>query len=82
MGRTFVTGILGAYFLSAGIQGYLLCPISIIARILLFSSGILLIHLGGLTDLIGGILAAGMLFVQWQQTRAGAALKISDTSRF
>ena len=76
VGRTFVTGILGAYFLSAGIQGYLLCPISIIARILLFSSGILLIHPGWWTDIIGALLAAGVVPPQWYQKKT---LKVSST---
>ena len=74
--RTFVTGIMGAYFLSAGIQGYLIRPSSIIERILLFSAGILLIHPGGWTDIIGGLLAAGVLLPQWYQKRA---LKVSTT---
>jgi TRAP-type uncharacterized transport system fused permease subunit len=81
VGRTFVTGILGAYFLSAGIQGYLIRSSAVIERILLFSAGILLIHPGGWTDIIGGLLAAGVLLPQWYQKRASKVSTSVDIAR-
>ena len=81
VGRTFVTGILGAYFLSAGIQGYLIRSSAVIERILLFTAGILLIHPGGWTDIIGGLLAAGVLLPQWYQKRASKVSTSVDIAR-
>jgi len=76
--RTFITGMLGAYFLSASIEGYLIRPSTVIERVVLFAAGILLIHPGGYTDAIGVILAAGILLPQWYKERV---LKVSQTAR-
>jgi len=75
--RTFVTGMIGAYFLSAGIQGYLIFRIHVIERVLLFAAGLLLIHPGAFTDVVGGILGATIFLPRWYRWRA---LKISPTA--
>jgi len=76
--RTFVTGMIGAYFLSAGIQGYLIFRINVIERVVLFAAGILLIHPGAFTDVVGGVLAAAIFLPRWYR---GRALKISQTAK-
>ncbi len=76
--RTFVTGMLGAYFISAGVEGYLIRPATVLERLFLFAAGILLIHPGGFTDVLGAVIAAVILLPQWYKERA---LKVSQTAK-
>jgi TRAP transporter 4TM/12TM fusion protein len=67
---TFISGLAGAFFLSAAIQGYLIFQTNWLGRVVLFAAGLCLIHPGGVTDLIGIILAGTIGLPQWFRRRA------------
>lgn len=67
--RTFITGLAGAFFLSSGIQGYLLRSSNVLERVTLFAAGLMLIDPGAITDVIGIILAGTITLLQWLQRK-------------
>ena len=63
--RTFVTGLAGAFFLSASIEGYLLRRTSLVERFILFVGGVFLIDPGAWTDIFGILMVGVITFLQW-----------------
>ena len=55
---TTLTAVLGVYFVSAGVFGYLIKPTNILERLILMAGGLLLFIPGVSTDLIGAVLVA------------------------
>ena len=62
--RTFITGMFGAFFLSAGIQGWIVRGCGTVERILLFAAGITLIDPGAYSDVFGIIIAGAVTLRQ------------------
>ena len=61
------TALLGMFAVSSGVQGWLISELNIFERILLFIAGLLLIHVGALTDLLGvTILLCVYFFKKWR----------------
>ena len=79
--RAFVTGLLGAFFLSSAVEGYLFRRCSLVERFVLFPAGVFLIHPAQLMDVIGTILAAGIAFRQWFIARRGQVSSSIDLAR-
>ena len=71
--RTFVTGLAGAFFLSASIEGYLLRRSSLVERFILFVGGVFLIDPGGWTDILGVLMVGAVTFSQWYGRKASKA---------
>lgn len=67
--RTFVTGLAGAFFLSASIEGYLLRRSSLVERFILFVGGVFLIDPGGWTDILGVLMVGAVTFSQWYRRK-------------
>jgi TRAP transporter 4TM/12TM fusion protein len=67
--RTFVTGLAGAFFLSASIEGYLLRRSSLVERFILFVGGVFLIDPGGWTDILGVLMVGAVTFSQWYRLK-------------
>ncbi len=59
-----VTGLVGVYMLSMGIQGYFRADLSIVERIMAIAGGILMMYPGILTDGIGLALFAVIIVIQ------------------
>lgn len=71
IGMAALTAIIGIYFLSAATQGWLVTRLTILSRVLVFSTSILLIMGGWETDLAGIVLA--LAIVLWK--RQGSQIK-------
>jgi len=67
--RTFVTGLAGAFFLSASIEGYLLRRSSLVERFILFVGGVFLIDPGGWTDILGVLMVGAVTLSQWYRLK-------------
>jgi TRAP transporter 4TM/12TM fusion protein len=61
------TAVLGMFAVSSGVQGWLISELNVFERILLLIAGLLLIHVGALTDLLGvAILLSVYFFKKWR----------------
>ncbi|MEM8796337.1 MAG: TRAP transporter permease [Pseudomonadota bacterium] len=60
--RNAITAIIGVYFLSGAVQGYLASPLSPVWRILLLGAALCMISGDWRTDIIGVLLGAGLWF--------------------
>ena len=62
--RVCVTSVIGIYFLSGGLEGFMYRNLNVIERIILIVAALLLVEGGGLTDLIGIIMGGFIVFIQ------------------
>ena len=62
--RVCVTSVIGIYFLSGGLEGFMYRNLNVIERIILIVAALLLVEGGGLTDLIGIIIGGFIVFIQ------------------
>ncbi|MBV6274325.1 TRAP transporter fused permease subunit [Alcaligenaceae bacterium CGII-47] len=75
-----VTAIFGIYLLAIAVQGYMVMPITIIERLLLVGSALVLIKPGLETDLIGAVTAAIILALHIRH-RGNTAASQQDQKR-
>ncbi|MDY0287322.1 MAG: TRAP transporter permease [Sphaerochaeta sp.] len=68
--RAVLTSSIGVIVLSAGLQGYLLARLNIIARILLVVAGLLFIETKIITDLAALLISASIIVIQYIQNRS------------
>ena len=68
-----VTAVIGIFGLSAALEGYCFAAMNPLIRIAFAAGGLLLIHPGTVTDLIGLALVAACLAVQYVKGRRAAA---------
>ena len=70
--QTLITSCVGMTAIGAAMIGYFVAPMNWIERILFIAGGLMMVHPGMVTDLIGmGLLAACVAF-QYRKKRAGA----------
>ena len=62
--RVCVTSVIGIYFLSGGLEGFMYRNLNVIERIILIVAALLLVEGGGLTELIGIIMGGFIVFIQ------------------
>jgi TRAP transporter 4TM/12TM fusion protein len=55
------TGFAGVFFVAAAVVGYLRRNLSVLIRALSFTAGVLLLLQGWLTDVVGGVIALGLV---------------------
>ncbi|MGB9975729.1 TRAP transporter permease [Thermovenabulum sp.] len=67
---SLVTALIGVTFVASSFEGYLLKPLNNIERVLMMIAGLLLMKPGGLTDLIGIVIGAGVLLFQLGKRKA------------
>ncbi len=65
--RAVLTSSIGVIALSAGLQGYLLARLNMLARILLVVAGLLFIETKLLTDVVALLIAASIIAIQFLQ---------------
>ncbi|GHV74486.1 C4-dicarboxylate ABC transporter [Spirochaetia bacterium] len=63
--RIIITSVIGMFGLSAGLEGYMRRHIALPLRLLLIAGGLLLIHPGLLTDVVGLVLIAIVTVTQY-----------------
>jgi len=68
-----VTSIIGMIGLSASMIGCLVKPLNGLERVMLFVGGLLMIQPGLVTDLVGFLLLAFVLFFQQRRSKAEAS---------
>ena len=75
--RSVITATIGVYALAAAVAGYLKGELSIVLRVVIFLSGMLLVNSGIITDLIGiGIIIAVYILQHVQSKKKG--IEIND----
>lgn len=62
--QIIITSFFGMFAISAGIEGYLLRPISMVVRIILIAAGLLMMYPGMLTDVIGVVVVLAFLLTE------------------
>lgn len=64
------TCAVGVSALAAAFSGYLAAPLTAVERVLLCAAAATLMHPGGLTDILGVLLAGAVLVLHWLRTRS------------
>lgn len=70
-----VTALLGVYLLAGGLQQWFFGPLRRVPRVLLLAAAVLLVTGGWVTDLIGALIAVGVLGWQLTQQRKRAPME-------
>lgn len=70
---SLLTAVVGMIALSSSLIGFLIRPMSMIERMVLGGSGLMMIKPGLMTDVIGVSFFAAILIIQWRKNRAEAS---------
>jgi TRAP-type uncharacterized transport system fused permease subunit len=73
--QAFITSSIGIALVAAGLHGYLLTRASMWQRAVLVVAGLLLVDPGLITDIIGFLLAALVIAVQWFERKNAPAVQ-------
>ncbi len=68
------TSVIGMFGVSMGLEGYCMKKLNIVFRIAAILAGLLLIHPGTITDIIGIVVVAGIMVEQYVATKAKRAV--------
>ena len=71
------TALAGVFVLSVGIEGYLFDKVSVLLRVFLIGSGVVMVIPGFLTDSIGIAIAVLILFINWRKSRTNFLKQVS-----